>query len=185
MLPQQALLFIIPKEPATPVPILDHLTRRMCAEFRKARCSDYAYGGVHICKCGAVSSSNDYFLSNGDLTNSLCVHYVAYHRAEVPPVQLAHIEGFAAEEVEPTERELQGTRQRVSEKGVVPVLEEYPLQFWQTLMELYAQIEVINKQKELAVAELDFEKAAALRDQTNKLKKQKHELMREWERGQL
>jgi hypothetical protein len=42
------------------------------------------------------------------MTNSLCVHYVAHHRSEVPANRLARIEAFAFEEVEPSEQELQG-----------------------------------------------------------------------------
>jgi hypothetical protein len=36
------------------------------------------------------------------------VHYVAHHRPEVPPEQLARIEAFPFGEVEPTDQELQG-----------------------------------------------------------------------------
>src|SRR5438309_1968854 len=60
MMSSPKLLFIEPKQPASPVPVIDHVTRRMCAAFRQARVSDYAYGGVHICHCGAISSSSDY-----------------------------------------------------------------------------------------------------------------------------
>ncbi len=48
------------------------------------------------------------------------------------------------------------------------------------LKELDAQIEQLNQEKEAAVAEQDFEKAAALRDQADKLKKKKENITREW-----
>src|SRR5438094_645557 len=48
------------------------------------------------------------------------------------------------------------------------------------LKELDAQIEQLNQEKEAAVAEQDFEKAAALRDQADKLKKKKETTLREW-----
>src|SRR6202050_5645874 len=48
------------------------------------------------------------------------------------------------------------------------------------LKELDAQIEQLNQEKESAVAEQDFEKAAALRDQADKLKKKKENITREW-----
>jgi len=48
------------------------------------------------------------------------------------------------------------------------------------LKELDAQIEQLNQEKEAAVAEQDFEKAAALRDKADKLKKQKDHINREW-----
>src|SRR5437588_597374 len=48
------------------------------------------------------------------------------------------------------------------------------------LKELDAQIEQLNQEKEQAVAEQDFEKAAHLRDQADKLKKKKENIHREW-----
>jgi hypothetical protein len=102
------LLFIVPGQPASPTPVIDGITRKMCAAFRKARPSDYGYGGVHVCYCGATSSACDYYLPSGDLTNSLCVHYLAHHRADVDEEQLVTVEGFTSGEAEPSEQELQG-----------------------------------------------------------------------------
>jgi ATP-dependent Clp protease ATP-binding subunit ClpC len=48
------------------------------------------------------------------------------------------------------------------------------------LKELDDQIEKLNQEKEAAVAEQDFEKAAALRDQADKLKKRKDQITKEW-----
>ncbi len=48
------------------------------------------------------------------------------------------------------------------------------------LKDLDADIERLNAQKEEAVANQDFEKAAALRDQADKLKKKKETITREW-----
>src|SRR5713101_4574351 len=48
------------------------------------------------------------------------------------------------------------------------------------LKELDGQIEQLNQEKEAAVAEQDFEKAAHLRDQADKLKKKKEGITREW-----
>jgi len=48
------------------------------------------------------------------------------------------------------------------------------------LKELERQIEELNKEKEAAVAEQDFERAANLRDQADKLKKKKEEIKKEW-----
>src|SRR5437016_1163147 len=48
------------------------------------------------------------------------------------------------------------------------------------LKELDAQVEQLNQEKESAVAEQDFEKAAHLRDQADKLKKKKENITREW-----
>jgi ATP-dependent Clp protease ATP-binding subunit ClpC len=48
------------------------------------------------------------------------------------------------------------------------------------LKEIDEQIERLNTEKEAAVAEQDFEKAAALRDQADKLKKRKDAVTKEW-----
>src|SRR6476659_7399168 len=52
------------------------------------------------------------------------------------------------------------------------------------LKEIDAQIEKLNTEKEAAVAEQDFEKAANLRDQADKLKKKKERKEREWREKQ-
>src|SRR3954452_15999781 len=88
MVDDRHLLFIEPQEPPTSRPVMDSVTRKMCAAFRLARMSDYGYGGVHECRCRAMSSSCDHFLPDGVKTNSLCIHYVAHHRASVPPEQI-------------------------------------------------------------------------------------------------
>ncbi len=48
------------------------------------------------------------------------------------------------------------------------------------LKEIDEQIEKLNTEKEGAVAEQDFEKAASLRDQADKLKKKKEQLTKDW-----
>ena len=48
------------------------------------------------------------------------------------------------------------------------------------LKDLDGQIEQLNQEKEAAVAEQDFEKAAHLRDQADKLKKKKDNVLRDW-----
>jgi len=101
------LLFIEPSQAASTTPVIDDITRKMSAALRKAKSSDYAYFGIHECMCGAHSTARDYHLPNGDVTNSLCVHYVAHHRSEVPPEQLVRISAFV-EEDQPNEQELQG-----------------------------------------------------------------------------
>ncbi len=108
MIPAKQLLFMEPVQPASSTPVLDSATRKICAAFRKAKKSDYAYGGIHECVCGATSSSCDYHLPSGDLTNSLCVHYLAHHRAEVDKEELARVESFSFGEADPSEEELQG-----------------------------------------------------------------------------
>jgi ATP-dependent Clp protease ATP-binding subunit ClpC len=48
------------------------------------------------------------------------------------------------------------------------------------LKDLDTQVEQLNQEKEAAVAEQDFEKAAHLRDQADKLKKKKEQITKEW-----
>ena len=48
------------------------------------------------------------------------------------------------------------------------------------LKEIDEEVEKLNKEKEEAVANQDFEKAAALRDQADKLKKKKQSITRDW-----
>ncbi len=48
------------------------------------------------------------------------------------------------------------------------------------LQELDLQIERLNQEKEEAVANQDFEKAATLRDQCDRLRRRKEQIMREW-----
>jgi len=48
------------------------------------------------------------------------------------------------------------------------------------LQEIDVEIDQLNKDKEDAVANQDFEKAAALRDQADKLKRKKEQIKREW-----
>src|SRR6185312_7678729 len=96
-----------PRRPASPTPVVDGITRKMCAAFRGAKPSDYASGGVHVCYCGATSSSCDYHLPSGDLTNSLCVHYLAHHRVDVGEAPLTAVRRFASGEAEPNQDELQ------------------------------------------------------------------------------
>lgn len=43
-----------------------------------------AYLGIHQCSCGEWSSSQDYRLPNNMITNSLAIHYLQYHRDEIP-----------------------------------------------------------------------------------------------------
>ena len=102
------LLFIEPDEPPTFLAVFDSLTRKVCAAFRLARASDYAYGGIHCCRCGAYSTNIDHILPNGMVTNSLCVHYVAHHRSAVSAHELELIDAFEWGEAEPVEAELQG-----------------------------------------------------------------------------
>ncbi|MEX2358910.1 MAG: ATP-dependent Clp protease ATP-binding subunit, partial [Pirellulaceae bacterium] len=49
------------------------------------------------------------------------------------------------------------------------------------LKEIDEEVETLNRKKEQAVADQDFEKAASLRDQADKLKKKKEEIIKQWQ----
>lgn len=89
------------------VPLLDKVTMRVAAAWRRRETSDIRWRGVHVCECGAVSYNGDYRI-NGRLTNSLCVHYVACHRDEIPPEEMRKIEALPEEFVTPSVEEVWG-----------------------------------------------------------------------------
>jgi ATP-dependent Clp protease ATP-binding subunit ClpC len=61
-------------------------------------------------------------------------------------------------------------------------LGELPADVVQVIKELDVEIERFTEEKEGAVAEHDFEKAAHLRDQADRLKKRRESIIREWRR---
>ncbi|MGH7304021.1 MAG: hypothetical protein ACRELZ_12065 [Candidatus Rokuibacteriota bacterium] len=81
----------------TDEPVIDELTMRMAAALRKATEPDYFQLGFHTCVCGAISEAQDALLANGWTTNTLCVHYLAYHRLEVPEADLGMVRALPPE----------------------------------------------------------------------------------------
>ena len=106
------LLYIEPSRHISPEPVIDELTRKMAAGFRQSTIS-VTWRGDHHCACGARSDHNDHLLRNGVETNTRCVHYLAYHRAEVPSLQLDIVAALKEEPVEPTKLELEGYRDKL------------------------------------------------------------------------
>lgn len=110
MIDPNELLYIEPQRPEDPIPIIDNLTRRMTAALSHATAggksgNEFTVGdrfrGWHTCSCGATSSNQDYLLQNGMITNSLCIHYLARHRSEVPLTELRKVMALPPEETEP------------------------------------------------------------------------------------
>ncbi|MDO8504516.1 MAG: hypothetical protein Q7S36_01555 [Candidatus Liptonbacteria bacterium] len=106
-----SLFFIRPKNAPSAVPQIDRATKLMTTAFRAATRGPSYRGnrrGFHICDCGAISSNCNYFLRNKarTVTNSLCVHYLAFHREEVPADQLAFVLNLICKEANPTRAEL-------------------------------------------------------------------------------
>jgi hypothetical protein len=100
------LLYLEPKQRKRRAPIIDELTCKITAAYRQAE-SWLAHVGEHYCSCGAVSSTWDMVLPNGMITNSLCIHYVALHRRELPVRQLRLVRALRAGEIKPSVEELQ------------------------------------------------------------------------------
>lgn len=65
--------------------------------------------GVHTCSCGVNSKSNNYLILSGDIVNFLCVHYLAFHREEIPEWQIEVVKKmklWERETISPTDKEL-------------------------------------------------------------------------------
>ncbi|MES2224567.1 MAG: hypothetical protein V4478_01105 [Patescibacteria group bacterium] len=115
----KALLFIEPQLPPTEKPLIDSLTRKMTWSLHHyvetgsitANPGVWQRGvgfmGGFACSCGnAISGGQDLKLPSGFITNTLAVHYLAYHRHEISHDALEIIEMFECPEQEPTELEL-------------------------------------------------------------------------------
>ena len=114
------VLMIEPRGPCAAKPVIDEMTRRMAGALAGAR-TKHRYRGIHDCTgrgCHASSDNADHFVAvrstgpgslPGELmTNSLAVHYLAFHRGEVPPSELDKVGSLAAPPAEPTIEQLTG-----------------------------------------------------------------------------
>jgi hypothetical protein len=99
MIKAEGVLYIEPQGLPSLEPLIDDLTVRMAAAFHKASVVR-SYRGFHVCSCGVTSTASEYLLASGEETNSLCVHYLAWHRDEVPDFQLDKVRALPFEEVE-------------------------------------------------------------------------------------
>ena len=105
------IMMIEPRGPASEQPTIDALTRKMAAAWRRSvpRGDEMRYRGFRVCRCGAQSGNEDRYI-DGLLTNSLCVHYLALHRRDVPISELVKVGALRDVGVEPTEEELERPR---------------------------------------------------------------------------
>ena len=53
---------------------------------------DMSFKGLHRTSCGQLSSSTDYLLENGMITNSLATYYVKWYRYSIPENDIIKIE---------------------------------------------------------------------------------------------
>ena len=94
-------------------PLVDGLTRRMTAAWRLRRDGKDSYRGFHICACGTFSDNKDHWVGDDDLlTNSLCIHYLAFHRNDIPQEELDKVRTLPYGEEEPSDEELAQPKQR-------------------------------------------------------------------------
>lgn len=112
------LLYIEPDARSiSKVPVDDELTKSLELAFSQAKqgTADYdnlssggkhfkegeGYRGMHFGEDGQVSSTCDYLLPNGFITNSLCVHYVRYYRKSLPESELKKLKKLHADMMRP------------------------------------------------------------------------------------
>src|SRR5271170_5671711 len=112
-----------------------------------------------------------------EILRGLRDRYEAHHRVQIKDEALSHA-------VELSDRYISG---RCLPDKAIDVIDEAGARVRLKAMtrppdlkDLDGQIEQLNQEKEAAVAEQDFEKAAHLRDQADKLKKKKESVTREW-----
>lgn len=118
MIDQRGLLYIEPQQPPLTEPVVDELTLKMAAALNHRIDTGVYQGGQfsrggrtrgwHTCSCGACSGNVDYWLPGGEITNSLAVHYLAYHRHEVPPQQLERVRKLPCGQEPPSDKQLMG-----------------------------------------------------------------------------
>lgn len=115
------LLFIEPQQPAAEQPLIDSVTRSGAALLRIAyNPTGAAWKGMHVCTCGVSSGAEDLGVPDPEVgvvhVNTLLVHYLAWHRAEVPRGELAKLaflfQHNKLETLEPTPEELQAPKVR-------------------------------------------------------------------------
>jgi len=114
MITDSGLLFIEPKGSPSAEPLIDELTVKMAEGLRRSKAGVMvddrlvggSYRGVHTCRCGVTSSNTDHLLPNGEVTNSLAAHYLAWHREEVPQAQLDKVKGLPDSRIIPSAKEL-------------------------------------------------------------------------------
>lgn len=110
------LLYVEPQGQRSAEPVVDDLTKKMTAAFQNHKSGSAEQGGQfeegaatmghQTCACGAQSSVTDYLLESGFITNSLCIHYLAWHRNEIPKTELDKVASLPNELAELTPEQL-------------------------------------------------------------------------------
>ena len=111
------ILYIRPKMPPSSEPVVDSITKKLLAAIKNYQQIGYVKDGCFIpnlysfgcykCTCGkAIFASQDFRISDALITNSVAVHYIAYHRNEIPKDELSMIEKLELE-IEPENSDLE------------------------------------------------------------------------------
>lgn len=108
MIDPKGILMVEPSGSTSSSPLIDEVTRKMTAAWRKRLDSQHGYRGFHMCRCGASSDSRDHWVGEGEglLTNSLAIHYLAFHRSDISESELSKVRRLNFGEEEPTTQEL-------------------------------------------------------------------------------
>jgi hypothetical protein len=116
LIEQHTNLFLDPRSPRADQPVIDLATKKMTAALRGSKqAGQYTDGefilhkrnfGTYFCSCGACVASCDFLLPNGFVATPLAVHYLAYHRQDIPQDLLAQISSFDYGLAVPTPAEL-------------------------------------------------------------------------------
>lgn len=112
MIDPKGILMVEPSGNASTSPLVDELTCKMTAAWRKRRDSQHGFRGFHMCRCGAMSDNKYHWVCEGEglLTNSLAIHYLAFHRSDISEDELAKVRQLNFGEEEPTTEELKPPR---------------------------------------------------------------------------
>lgn len=94
------LLYVTPPGQVSIEPCNDELTIAMEAAFSTAE-TVQTWRGWHTCACGERSTNCDYMVAGCFTTNSLCVHYLRWHRDAVPARELNKVRGIAGLQLAP------------------------------------------------------------------------------------
>jgi hypothetical protein len=92
---ENALLFIEPSSKIKESDMSEYIwlvelfkyAKRGCGEIMNNEWTCDQYMGAHQCRCGKRSESRDFLFSNNMFTNSLCLHYLQWHRDEIPEIE--------------------------------------------------------------------------------------------------
>lgn len=87
---EKYFLMIEPNSSTKEIEINDELTKKV-EEIMKTKKVVAMYRGFHICSCGQIGGNCDYEITIGKnkyITNILALHYIKFHRSEIPQSEL-------------------------------------------------------------------------------------------------